>query len=430
LPNIWSAEAWRIVGALAAGTLIGLVIGIPYGLLLALLGYLLSHLYQIGRLARWLAGGARVAPPEAGGVWGELFNDLHRVQQRARLRKQRMADILSRFQQASSAMPDAIVVLGAAGEIQWLNESAERLLGLSGAQDHGSRIDNLVRHPDFVAYLGKADYRNPLVMPSPEDSRVTLRLRVVSYGDHQRLLIARDTSQVQRVEQVRRDFVANVSHELRTPLTVMVGFLETMEDADDECARQWEREIALMRQQAERMTHVVEDLLFLSRLETGQEAPADEAVPVAEMLESIRDAAVALSGERGHQIALEADAGLKLLGVERELFSAFSNLVSNAVRYTPDGGSINIRWYGDSLGGHFAVSDTGVGIEPRHIPRLTERFYRVDVGRSRQSGGTGLGLAIVKHVLTRHEARLEVDSQLGKGSTFLCHFPPRRVRRA
>jgi len=268
-------------------------------------------------------------------------------------------------------------------------------------------------------------------IPSPVDDKVHLSVQVIIYGDNQRLLIARDVTRLRRLEAMRRDFVANVSHELRTPVTVLVGYLETLEE-DAECARRWARPLALMREQATRMRRIVDDLLMLSRLETedaGHHPRARQPVDVPALLGRIVEEARALSGPRGHRIGLEAERGLGLAGSEGELASAFTNLLANAVQYTPEGGEIRVRWWSDAAGAHLAVSDTGIGIAPEHIPRLTERFYRVDVARSRATGGTGLGLAIVKHVLQRHDARLHIESEPGRGSTFRCDFPPERLVR-
>ena len=392
-----------------------------------LIVYFSWHVYHLRKLERWMRSGKTRNIPEASGIWGEIFHLLYQRQQKHRQRKRQLEDMLERFHEATSALPDATVVLGDVDQILWFNDAAAGLLGLHSAQDKGQRIDNLVRHPDFVTFLHKSKEGEVLRVPSPVDSAITLSIRSINYGRDQRLLVARDVSQQQRLEQMRRDFVANVSHELRTPLTVISGFLETLMDSGDECASKWQRSLDLMHQQAGRMQHIVADLLMLSRLETDRSSPPREVVEVPALLAAIREDAQLLSGDKGHHVTLEADAELKLYGAERELHSAFSNIVANAVRYTPNGGDIRIRWYRDGSGAHLCVADTGVGISPEHIPRLTERFYRVDIGRSREVGGTGLGLAIVKHVLTRHNSRLRVESRPGKGSTFCCDFQPDRI---
>jgi two-component system, OmpR family, phosphate regulon sensor histidine kinase PhoR len=432
LTNPWAAELWRLVALGTAALLLGLLTGRPFlVVLLATLAYLGWHLVNLYRLERWLREGKGFQPPNATGIWGEVYHHYYRLQQRNRQRKRRLAAYLNRFQEAAAALPDAVVLLRPGGEIEWANEAASRLLGLRG-QDVGQRIANLVRHPAFTQVVRARGSAEPSPeFPSPVDSQTVLIARLVPYGNDQRLLVVRDVTRLQRLEEMRRDFVANVSHELRTPLTVVHGFIETIADAEDDCARHWARPLELVQQQTTRMQRIVEDLLLLSRLEMDARPSQVEPVDVPQMLAAIRDDALALSGEHAHCVELKAERGLWLRGAPEEVRSAFSNLVFNAVRYTPDGGTITIRWYADQTGAHMEVQDSGIGIPAPHIPRLTERFYRVDTGRSRAKGGTGLGLAIVKHVLSRHEAGLRIDSELGRGSTFACDFPPRlTVRRA
>lgn len=426
MSGLWSVEVWRIAGIAAAGFLVGL----PFGLArwfaaLALLGYFAWHLAQLNKLVRWLSEARSFNPPDGSGIWGEVFDGVYRLQQRNRRRKRRLAGILSQYQKATSAMPDATVVLGPGGEIQWFNEAACHLLDFKQTHDIGHRIDNLLRHPAFTSFMAKGAL-GTLDFPSPRDSRITLAARVVPYGAEQRLLIARDISERQRLEQMRRDFVGNVSHEMRTPLTVVAGFLETMADSND-CGERWKHSVELMRQQTKRMQNLVEDLLLLSRLENERNQPAHDTVAVGAMVSMMKEDARLLSADKQHVIEVHCEQNIGLRGSERELYSAFNNLVTNAIRYTPKGGRIHIRWQATSDGASFSVSDTGVGIAPEHIPRVTERFYRVDPGRSRESGGTGLGLAIVKHVLQRHDAKLQIESQPGMGSTFTCKFPAERV---
>ncbi len=428
MPSPWSSEFWRAFGILLLALLLGAVFDqIVLFLWLGLGGYFIWHLYNLYRLEKWLRVGKTRNIPEGHGIWGEVFHLLYQRQQKHRQRKRALEEILERFNEATSALPDATVVLGGTDQITWFNDAAAGLLGLHSAQDKGQRIDNLLRHPDFVNFLHYSQKGEVLRLPSPVDPAITLSIRVVTYGREQRLLVARDVSQQQRLEQMRRDFVANVSHELRTPLTVVSGFLETLMDSGDECATKWQRSLALMHQQSGRMQHIVADLLMLSRLEMDRSNPPKDVVEVPALLAAIREDAELLSGDKGHQVTLQAEAGLKLYGAERELYSAFSNIVANAVRYTPAGGEIEIRWFKDIGGAHFSVRDTGIGIPAEHLPRLTERFYRVDVGRSREAGGTGLGLAIVKHVLNRHGGRLRVESRPGKGSIFSCDFASDRI---
>lgn len=409
-----------------AGLLTGWVFDFPLLFLsIAVAVYLLWQVRHLYRFEHWLREGA---PEESNtlrdGVWSTLYYHLSRLQRRNQKNKRRLSAYANRVREMHSALPDGVVVLEQQGEIDWFNDMAARLLGLRAPQDRGQRIDNLLRDPRFIEYYRRGDYRDPLEMPSTVNAELHLLLRIVSYGEGQRLLIVRDISRLHRLEQVRRDFVANVSHELRTPLTVLRGYMETLQDQSDGKTP----EAPLLRQmyqQTERMQGIVEDLLLLSRLESRQEPPGAE-VDVPALLKRIMQEAQSLSGGR-HELVLHDAEGLRLRGSEKELHSAFLNLVTNAVRYTPEGGRIELRWERDGSSVLFRVKDSGIGIPEQHIPRLTERFYRVDAGRSRQAGGTGLGLAIVKHVLERHHATLEIESAPGKGSEFRCRFPAESI---
>ncbi len=427
--NPWAVEFWRIVGLLSVALVIGLIAG--HGLtwvVVALVLYLFAHLRNLYRLERWLQGAAGFLP-DTGGIWGEVYYRLHRLQKRNRKRKKRLSAMLSRFRESTAAMPDATVVLDADGAIEWWNDAATRAFGLRYPHDTARPLTNLVRHPDFHQYMGRGDFSGPVQLRSPVDERIVLSIRVIPYGKNQRLVVARDITRLHLLEQMRRDFIANVSHELRTPLTVIAGYVESLADSDDACMQPWSQSLRAMQQQSTRMQQIVSDLLLLSRLETDGDEREEEEVDVPGLLGMIRDDAIALSQGK-HSIGLEAEPGLWLSGSRSELRSAFSNLVYNAVRYTPDEGTIEIRWASHDGGACFEVQDTGIGIASHHLLRLTERFYRVDVGRSREMGGTGLGLAIVKHVLMRHGSELQVDSEPGKGSTFRCVFDAGRVIRS
>jgi len=428
--NPWPGEIIRttliLLAALAGGWLTGHVLAFMLLAVAALLGW---HLLHLRRLELWLRKGARHEPPQGRGVWGEVYYHFYRLRERANRRKRRLASVISRFRESTAALPDATIVMSATGEIEWFNEAARSLLGLRSPQDVGQRINNLLRHPRFTRYFSHGHYPDSIELPSPIDDQQTLTLTIIPYGQDQRLLVARDITRIKHLEQMRSDFIANVSHELRTPLTVVGGYLETLLDAGGECAAQWQRPLELMKQHNLRMQHLVEDLLLLSRLETEHDNAAQhQPVSIGPLLNNLYHSAQTLSAPLGHDIHLDVSAECRVLGDEKELYSAFSNLINNAIRYTPEGGHIRIRWYRDGDGGHFEVSDTGIGIPPQHIGRLTERFYRVDAGRSRESGGTGLGLAIVKHVLERHHARLHISSRPGEGSTFRCDFPPQALR--
>jgi two-component system phosphate regulon sensor histidine kinase PhoR len=326
----------------------------------------------------------------------------------------------------TAAMPDGAVLLGPGREILWFNRTAGQWLGLRRKIDYGIRIDNLVRNPEFIEYLDKRGTPPPPRIHLPNQGGRWILLRLVTTSETgQQLLLLRDVTSEARLESMRKDFVANASHELRSPLTVVSGYLDALAE-EPGLDSAWQQPLQEMRRQSERMRNIVQDLLELSRLEAhGGEAEATP-VDVAGMLALIRRDVLARA-DRPETIELRLDSDDLLLGSEGELHSIFSNLVSNAVKYTPSEGSIHVRWWVDAQGGHVAVRDTGIGIPAEHLPRLTERFYRVDAGRSRRLGGSGLGLAIVKHALQRHEGRLEIESIEGQGSTFTCHFPANRV---
>ena len=431
MTRLFASEIWRFVALLVGAVFIGLFAEHVFLLLfLTVTAFLGWQLYNLFKLEQWFSLRRKQEPPESEGVWGEVFEYLLRQQRGNRKRKEKLVALLTRFREAASALPDAVVILRGDDSIDWFNDSAKRLLGLHAPKDTGQQIVNLVRNPVFIEFLRAGDFAQRVEFPSPASEDIALNVMIVPYGKDQRLLIARDITHLQRLEQTRRDFVANVSHELRTPLTVVNGYVEVLADSDEPGLDPWRSQIQLMQTQTLRMQRIVEDLLMLSQLE-NQPGPAPErTVAIPALLENLRDEARALSGEGGHIITLEVDATLWLKGVESEIVSAFSNLITNAVRYTPAGGRITLRWFRDANGAHLSVADSGVGVPPSDIPRLTERFYRVDAGRSRNTGGTGLGLAIVKHALSRHGATLRIESVLEKGSVFTCDFPLTRVLNA
>ncbi|SEO85979.1 phosphate regulon sensor histidine kinase PhoR [Nitrosovibrio sp. Nv6] len=391
----------------------------------ALLLLVIHHWRQLTILDKWLQTGES-AFPDSSGKWGDVFARLSRLMRDQRQSHQHISSALERLRRATSAMPEGVVIMDEMDRIEWCNPVAQKHLGIDSHLDAGQHITNLVRQTQFAKYMAAQDYTEPLIIRQPRHQGLTLSLQFVPYGDKQKLLLSRDVTRFERIQTMRRDFVANVSHELRTPLTVIGGFLETLSDEDhsDPETRKWA--LTLMTDQTRRMQSLVEDLLMLSRLEDTENLVRDENVDVPEMLRQLYDEAQSLSAGR-HRIILNIDTGAKLQGNADELRSAFSNLISNAIRYTVSGGDITLNWAIRDGEGVFSVQDTGIGIEPEHIPRLTERFYRVDRGRSRETGGTGLGLAIVKHVLTCHQARLEIDSELGKGSRFSAWFPSSRL---
>lgn len=424
-------ELWIIAGIAAAALVVGALIGRPF--LVAALGlgfYIVLQLYHLHRLHTWLTRRERGDVPDTEGLWGDVYNEIRKLLRQAEQRQDRLTDMIQRFQSAAAVMPDAVVILSQEGEIEWANSAARRLVGVHFPRDAGIRIGNLVRDPEFTRYLAAGNYADPLEMDSPAKMEVTVSVQIVPYGASQKLVIFRDVTRIVRLEQTRRHFVANASHELRTPLTVLTGYLETLRDMKTGISDELRKHVATMHDQGMRMQRLVNDLLMLSRLETAPPRSHDDPVDVAALLTGLAEHATLLSGEQRHAISLEVDGNVQLLGNRDEIHSAFSNLINNAVRYTPPGGRIQLRWSADDDGAKFSVADSGEGIAPEHIPHLTERFYRVDTARSRASGGTGLGLSIVKHVLARHDAELRVESELGRGSVFSCVFPPLRVVRA
>lgn len=422
----WQGALVRQLLMLLAGCLlIGLITGeYAWALVAGLAGYLGWILQQMRRLQQWLKRSQPDEPPPDGqGLWGDIFDNLYQMQRRdLRLRGQ-LQSVIDRAQGSTTALKDAVIMLDRDGNLEWWNPAAERLLGLKKPQDTGHPVTNLVRHPSFKEYFDRGRHEEPLELSSPINDRLWLQVTITRYGNSEHLMVVRDITRLHQLEQMRKDFVANVSHELRTPLTVIAGYLETMLEHTDEMPPRWPRALNQMNQQAGRMQHLLNDLLLLAKLEATSPPTNTQPVAIAKLLQTIKSDAQALSGERNHQITLEADASLLLKGSESELRSAFSNLVFNAVKYTPDNGEVHIRWWCNEQGAHLAVQDSGIGIESKHLPRLTERFYRVDSSRASNTGGTGLGLAIVKHVLLRHQGRLDVNSTPGKGSIFTCHFP-------
>jgi two-component system phosphate regulon sensor histidine kinase PhoR len=391
-----------------------------------LLGLFLHHARQMLALGRWLEHGDSPGAPRPIGIWDELHAVLHRTRRESARREAELADRVARWQAAARAMPDGVVIMGE-DRITWCNDTAASHFGIDPVQDVGRPFTNLVRMPEFAEYLAAGDYSRPLVLRPMEAPGRSLSIQIVPYGQGQSLILSRDVTRFEKLESVRREFVANVSHELRTPLTVIAGFIETLRDEGDAAARR--RYLDLMDEQSRRMLRLVEDLLTLSGLESSPPPALDEKVEMGPLVERLGAEARALSGGR-HRIVIESEPGLDLLGNEKEISSAFGNLVSNAIRYTPQGGEVRLHWHATDEGGAFDVDDTGIGISEEHIPRLTERFYRVDRGRSRETGGTGLGLAIVKHALGRHGASLHIASSPGKGSTFSARFAGPRVRRS
>lgn len=428
-----SRGLWAEILLIGALILLGVVggawlgsfwVGLSVGLALVVL----RLFWVVMRLALWLEHPrSPIAGRYAAGWLGHLGQRLRRAHLAQRRRDRRWLRLIREYRRAADALPDAIVAMDQHHRILGFNPAARQLLGFR-QRDLGLPVEHLLRQPDFIGYLRAADWSRDVDVPSDYVAGQVLSVHMVPYVQGRLLLIARDVTRLQRLQAMRQDFVANVSHELRTPLTVLSGYIETLldsdEDEDQALPQDLVRILNHMHLQSDRMRRIVEDLLLLSRLETTSPNEEQmELVHVPMLLNAIAEYAEHLSGEGAHHIVREVTPELRMRGVTRELDSLFSNLVFNAVKYTQSGGTVTIRWFKDARGLVFEVQDTGIGIAPQHIPRLTERFYRVDVGRSRTMGGTGLGLAIVKHVMLRHHGRLEIESVLGQGSVFRCVFP-------
>ncbi|MCG8048958.1 MAG: phosphate regulon sensor histidine kinase PhoR [Candidatus Thiodiazotropha endolucinida] len=418
-------EINHLLGSLLIFVPIGYLLQqIPTAVAVALVAYFAKHGYYLIKLAYLINRSSRIDPPYPADIWGLIYKELSRFRSRSRKRKRTLSRFASRFRKVTSSIPDGLVLLNKSAGIEWANPAAGQLLNISWPRDENSSFTQHIKHENLTEYLNNPDYSKPLEFPSPTNKAVIISLRVTPFGGKkaQRLVVARDITEVYKLNQTRRDFVSNVSHELRTPLTVIAGYLENLSEND--MLPFQERPFTLMLQQADRMNSIINDLLTLSRLELGHAPSADKPVAVPDLLRRIIDQAQLLAEQNGgYTITLDVDDNLWLLGEESELTSAFSNLVFNAIIHTPPGTEITVTWLRLENEVCLTVTDSGPGIEERHIPRLTERFYRVDKARSRQSGGTGLGLAIVKHIIGRHDGEIRIASQLGVGSSFTCSFP-------
>jgi len=395
-------------------------------MLLVLLAVMANHARQLYRLGRWLQDARLETIPEAGGVWDEVFSRLYKMVKQHNQTRLELADELQHIEQATAALPEGVAILNEANRIEWCNPLAQQHFDLDAEHDLMQDITYLVRQPEFIEYLQESHFSEPLVMRPARHDDMLLSIKFIPYGVNKRLLISRDVTQLERIEAMRRDFVANVSHELRTPLTVVNGYVENLRDMTDLSREDAQHALQRMTEQTKRMENLVTDLLTLSRLENDRSPLREEAIDVEALLNEIYQDGQRLNGGV-HSVHLEVQSNVKLLGNRDELRSAFGNLLSNAIRYTPAGGIILLRWAERGEQPVFSVQDSGIGIAAQHIPRLTERFYRVDRSRSRETGGTGLGLAIVKHVAMRHQAKIEVMSEEGKGSTFALVFPTKRA---
>ncbi|MEM7280446.1 MAG: phosphate regulon sensor histidine kinase PhoR [Pseudomonadota bacterium] len=426
MSNSWKRAILQLTLAVGVVAFVGWLIGHTFIVLfLAGASYAAWHLFNLYRLERWLYARKRTNPPDIPGLWTPSLYQIHRLLLKNQKRKRHFSQLLREFRKSTTAMPDGTVILNEKNQIEWFNRAAGVLIGLNTRRDTGQRIDNLIRNPRFIQYLEESNFSESLELQSPVNEEIRITVQLVRYGRRdQRLLLIKDVTRLANLERTRRDFVANASHELRSPLTVIAGYLETMA-GDHTLSEEWRQPIGQMRQQTQNMTAIVRDLLELSRLESLKTTAPRRVVEIGELIEEVRLEALALEPDASIQVKLETS--VKLLGLRSELHSIFSNLLSNAVKFSMPDAKIRVRWYLESDGVCLAVEDNGIGIPEEDIPRLTERFYRVDAGRSREAGGTGLGLAITKHALGRHGATMEISSELGKGSVFSCHFPHDRI---
>jgi two-component system phosphate regulon sensor histidine kinase PhoR len=420
-------DHWRLIATISLSGFIGLLFDqMVLVILIGVLAYTIWLQRKWNQLYRWLRNPKSQKSPRAEGVIEDICIEIERVRDQNQTRKRKLAGYLKRFQATTAALPDAVVVLGDDSLVLWSNKAAENLLGIYWPKDNHVRLKNVIRSPEFHKILSAPiEEEQHVVINSPKYDDIQLELKIVRYMTSGRLLIARDISKTIKLQQMRRDFVANVSHELRTPLTVLRGYLETF--TKDTPAELWGMALPTMQQQTERMHLMLNDLLVLSRLETGQKELNHEPIDIGLLFKDIVDDAKKIEQFNKHQIEILLGSKKRLMADHGELRSAISNLVYNAVKYTPEETKITLSWTVNDGSARIDVIDQGDGIEEHHLERLTERFYRVDKGRSQQSGGTGLGLAIVKHVLQRHDAELTISSEVGQGTHFRSDFPLNRV---
>lgn len=419
---VWQKELITFILLFIVASIVGFITHTFFWLMLGLLVMALCYeIIQISRFEKWLSAGARSSYPKSKGIWEEIYYHVYRIKKNDKKRKKKLSKMVDQFRQSTEALPDAAVVLGINDEIEWTNKAARDVFGLQ-QNDRGQRIPNLVRFPEFIRYINSGDYSEPVIVPSPVHHHVMLSVRIVYYGAGLRLLLAQDVTQLKIMERMRKDFVANVSHELRTPLTVLKGYLETLQEIDAGDSAVMTASLHQMHEQTERMQHLVDDLLLLTRLESQQKK--SQCVNMPELLERVCAESNKLSAGRVH---LTVESQTNILGDEQELRSAITNLLGNALKYSSEHTPVNVRWFMLDNTCILSVEDQGEGIAKADISRVTERFYRVETKRSKKISGTGLGLAIVKHVLMRHDAHLDIQSELHKGSCFSCHFPKKRM---
>ncbi|MBR7629611.1 phosphate regulon sensor histidine kinase PhoR [Aeromonas popoffii] len=425
-PYAWRRQLWRMAFFYTPFVLVGwLTDTVTLCLLVATVLHLGWHYRFQKRLSDWLWHDRSLVPPNGSGSWEYIFNGIYKLQQRHRARRRELAGLIRRFREGAEALPDAAVVFRTDGSILWCNRLAEQLLGFRWPEDAGQHIGNLIRNPTFGAYLGEGQYDEPFEIASPINEEKSLEFRIMPYAEDQAMLVVRDVTRLRSLEKTRKHFVSNVSHELRTPLTVLKGYLEMTEELPPPDL--WAKAHRVMMEQTIRMDNLVNQLLTLSRIEAAPSVDLSHLVDMPAMLGLLEQEVRVLSGERAHQIEFRVQSNLFVRGDQDQLRSAISNLVYNAIHYTPAGRKISVEWRKQGAMALFVVQDEGEGIPPEHLARLTERFYRVDKARSRHTGGSGLGLAIVKHALSHHDAQLDIESRVGLGSRFSFLIPANMV---
>jgi two-component system phosphate regulon sensor histidine kinase PhoR len=419
----------RLIATLSASVVIGFLVGNVF-LVIALTSttLLIWHSHHILKLIKWLWRSKTLSPPQASGIWGRIYDGLYRQTKKNRQKQKTLNDKIRQFRDGAEALPDAALVLSDEFLILWGNKKAQRLLGIKWPSDTGQRIDNLIRFPEFSQYLEEENFDTPCNIPSSVTADVTLELRLMSYGVDQILLLARDISKIHRLEEMRRDFVANVSHELKTPLTVVRGYVEMVQMTEHALDPHWQKVFNTMEAQVSRMDRLVEQLLILSRVEIKFIEEDKQMINMPKLIHTLVDDSQWLNQDKQHNISTNIDESLTIEGIDSELKSACSNLISNAITYTPENGKIVVSWQKEGNKAKFSVKDNGTGIKPEDVNRITERFFRVDKSRSRNTGGSGLGLAIVKHVLNHHHAELSINSVWGKGSEFIIYFDQKCIQ--
>lgn len=429
----WQSEIKRLFVILVIASLVGLLLDqLLLACLLALLCYAAFNIIQLRRLHKWLSqdiDSRRADPPESIGLWGDIFDGIYRLQNQERKASAYLANIIDKAQESSAALEIAVIMINKQSNLDWWNLASEKMLGLKYPQDRNQAVTNLIRNPAFAEYFQNENYTETLKMAAPGKLGRVLEFQIALFGEHERLMIVRDITQLQRLERMRKDFVGNVSHELATPITVIKGYLEAFLDNMQDLDNKWHKPIQQMHQHSMRMENIVRDLLILSSLETKTLPKHPKRINVTNLISEIEHDTRQMFQDKSHEIEIDCEEQAEITGKRRDLYSAISNLMVNAAKYTPPLGKISLKTAFTDDGFNIEVADNGIGIEPQHLPRLTERFYRVDVSRSTDTGGTGLGLAIVKHILMRHDAELQIKSKYGEGSRFICKFPLSRVSR-